>query len=148
MTAAKKKNGPSTSSGRVGLEFGSAIAATLQNHARKCAPNECCGILLGHGSTITTALPAANVHPDPQTHFEVDPQALVDAQRRARAGGAQVLGYYHSHPRGPARPSPTDEAHASGDGRIWAIIGMQGELSLWKDAKAGFFQLSYEVSET
>ena len=61
--------------------------------------------------------------PDPETHFEIDPQALIDAHRAARAGGPQVLGYYHSHPAGEPEPSATDRAMAAGDGRMWAIMG-------------------------
>ena len=46
--------------------------------------------------------------------------------RRAQAG-PQVLGYYHSHPRGPAHPSVTDRDEAAHDGLLWAIIA-PGEL--------------------
>ena len=95
-------------------------------------PCECCGLLLGGDERITEIGPATNVHPTPETHFEIDPQALVDAHRAARAGGAQVVGYYHSHPNGFAEPSATDRVAASGDGRIWLIIAA-GSINGWKD---------------
>ena len=101
--------------------------------------------MLGEGERITAATPAANVHPDPETHFEIDPQALVDAHRQARQGGSQVLGYYHSHPNGFARPSATDAAMAAGDGAIWAIIAADG-VTFWRDGGAGFTPLPYEAS--
>jgi len=110
------------------------------------APHECCGLLLGAGNTIEQAVPTANVSPTPRTHFEIDPQALVDAHRAARAGGPQVLGYYHSHPAGPSAPSATDQAQAGGDGRVWAIAGGDG-ITFWRDDECGFTSLSYIVTE-
>lgn len=110
-------------------------------------PREACGILLGRGTRIDAIQPARNVHPKPETHFEIDPQALVDAHRAARQGGAQVLGYYHSHPQGPAEPSATDRAMASGDGRVWAIIG-SGQVTCWRDGDGGFAALSYDVIDS
>lgn len=114
--------------------------------ARAAHPDEACGLLLGEGMRITAARPAANIHPTPQTHFEIDPQALIDAHRAARDGGPQVLGYYHSHPTGDPVPSATDRAMAAGDGRIWAIIAGH-EMALWHDDAAGFVPLSYRVAK-
>lgn len=100
-------------------------------------PHEACGLLLGGGAQVHTVVPAANVHPSPAAHFEIDPQALIDAHRAARAGGPDVVGYYHSHPHGPPAPSATDAAMASGDGRVWAIVG-QGQVRWWRDLPDGF----------
>jgi proteasome lid subunit RPN8/RPN11 len=114
------------------LELTSGALATLLEEATKAHPRECCGLLLGRGARIKRAVPAANVHPDPQRHFEIDPAALIAAHRAARSGGPQVLGYYHSHPNGRAEPSATDRAMASGDGLIWAIVA-GGVVTLWRD---------------
>ncbi|MCP5397485.1 MAG: M67 family metallopeptidase [Sphingomonadaceae bacterium] len=123
-----------------------SLITALLSEAAKAHPRECCGILLGEGNRITASQPTANVHPRPDTHFEIDPQALVDAHRAAREGGPRVLGYYHSHPAGMAEPSATDQAMATGDGRIWAIIA--GEtVKFWRDGEEGFEALSYIASE-
>lgn len=123
-----------------GITVSPGLIAQLLARAEQAAPLECCGLLLGHGTQVDAAQAAANVAPDPARHFELDPQALIDAHRRARAGGPQVLGYYHSHPGGQARPSPTDQAQAAGDGAVWAIVG-SGDVTFWRDDKAGFTQL-------
>lgn len=128
------------------VEVTRAVLEQLVSEAKAAQPCECCGILTGMGSHIDGTIPARNIHPNPETHFEIDPQALVDAHRAARAGGPDILGYYHSHPSGPAKPSMTDSAQASGDGRIWAIIA-DGEIALWRDAPDGFEALSYVVTE-
>ena len=123
----------------------SALAAMLDAAAR-AAPREACGLLLGAGTRIHTAQPADNVHPDPLTRFEIDPAALLGAHRSARTGGPEILGYYHSHPAGHPVPSATDCEHASGDGRVWAIIA-DGEIRLWRDAGGRFEALSYVAVE-
>jgi len=139
----------------------SAIERMLSETAR-AYPKECCGILLGSADFLAAALPARNVHPAPDTHFEIDPRALIDAHRAARAGGPQVVGYYHSHPDGPAAPSATDLKMAAQDGRVWAIIGASdiGEtrtaptgidatekIKFWRDTRQGFAPVTYEVHE-
>lgn len=125
-------------------EVTSAVLERILAEAAAAAPRECCGILLGEGTVVRVLEPARNVHPAPETHFEIDPRMLIDAHRAARAGGPQVAGYYHSHPHGPAAPSPTDQAMASRDGRIWAIAG-EGEVRFWRDDEAGFEPLSLRV---
>ena len=123
----------------------SRAVAAMQAHAAAAFPLEACGLLLGEGRRIIEAVPTDNVHPAPATHFEIDPQALIDAHRAARAGAApQVVGYYHSHPSGRAAPSATDRACASGDGRVWAIVAGE-DVRLWRDEAAGFTALSYRV---
>lgn len=119
----------------------------MVREARAAVPRECCGILLGEAANITGIAPAANVHPTPETHFEIDPQALVDAHRTARSGGPHVVGYYHSHPHSAPEPSATDKAMAARDGSIWAIIGEAGDITFWKDGEAGFEPLSYTVEQ-
>lgn len=102
----------------------------------------------------------ANVAPDPLRHFEIDPAALIAAHRASRAGGLAVLGYFHSHPNGLARPSATDARAAAGDGRIWAIValndvgpsdaapsGQDAMLTLWRDTPSGFEPLSYRDTD-
>ena len=129
------------------MEIGvtSGATATLLQEAAQAHPLECCGLLLGQGEIVDVVRPAANVHPDPASHFEVDPATLIAAHRAARAGGPQVLGYYHSHPNGRARPSATDATQASGDGRIWAIIAAGG-VTWWRDAAHGFEALPTRVA--
>lgn len=118
----------------------SRALAAMRAAADAAHPLEACGILLGEGHRITEARQTANVHPSPATHFEIDPQALIDAHRAARAGGAQVIGYFHSHPVGVAAPSATDRACAAGDGKVWAILS-RADVTFWMDGEQGFAAL-------
>jgi proteasome lid subunit RPN8/RPN11 len=118
----------------------------MRGEAERAAPEECCGLLFGRGELIDEIHPAMNVAGERRRRFEIDPQALVDAHRTARRGGPQVLGYYHSHPAGPAEPSTTDRAMASGDGSVWAIVGA-GDVTFWRDDGDGFAPLPYAVED-
>ena len=128
------------------MEVSSEVLEALVAEAGAVHPRECCGMLLGEGDEVTAILPARNVHPSPDSHFEIDPQALVDAHRSARAGGPDVLGYYHSHPNGLAEPSATDRSCSARDGSIWAIVA-RGEVSFWRDGDDGFVSLPYRIRE-
>jgi len=128
------------------IELTRAVLERISSEAARAVPEEACGLLLGRQGRIQQVVSAPNVHPTPQTHFEIDPQALVDAHRAARQGGPEVLGYYHSHPIGAAEPSATDRAMAAGDGRVWAIAG-EGDVTFWRDDKDGFAKLSYSLDD-
>jgi desampylase len=134
----------------MGLEqvvSGSICEGTLDailSHADAAHPNECCGLLLGEDAKITHAHSTENVHPNPATHFEIDPATLIAAYKAERAGGPQLIGYYHSHPNGRAEPSPTDRESAAHDGKIWAIVA-NGHVSFFRDGEEGFEALSYAV---
>lgn len=128
------------------LEVTMAAIRQMLAECVSAAPHEACGLLLGEGARVTQARPAVNVASDPSRHFEIDPQALIDAHRAERTGGPRVIGYYHSHPNGPAEPSATDRAQAAHDGRVWAIIA-DGEVRFWRDGDDGFAPLSYACVE-
>jgi desampylase len=125
----------------------SGAKATLIKEAQRAHPLECCGLLLGQGNMIVEARPCANIHTDPERHFEIDPAALIAAHRAARSVGPQLLGYYHSHPVGTAEPSATDRAMASGDGRVWAIAA-GGVVSWWRDGAQGFEALPTRIIDS
>lgn len=114
--------------------------------AAQAVPLEACGFLLGVNGGIAEARPCPNIAPNPETHFEIDPQALIDARRAARAGGPDLIGYYHSHPSGRPEPSATDRTQAAGDGKVWAIVA-DGQVRFWRDEQGGFKPLSYILVE-
>jgi proteasome lid subunit RPN8/RPN11 len=95
---------------------------------------------------IARFIETRNVHPEPATRFEIDPESLIRAHRAARAGGAQVVGYFHSHPRGAAAPSATDRALSAGDGSVWAIAG-SGQVAFFRAVEGGFTVLSSVIAD-
>jgi proteasome lid subunit RPN8/RPN11 len=78
-------------------------------------PNECCGILIGSEKLrkVDRIVPMANAF-DPQERyhrFSIDPLLLASTEESAAAEGKAVIGFYHSHPDHPARPSEYDRTH-------------------------------------
>jgi proteasome lid subunit RPN8/RPN11 len=52
------------------------------------------------------------VHPTPERNYEIDPHDLVRALPQMDERGEELVAVYHSHPRSPAYPSPTDRAES------------------------------------
>jgi proteasome lid subunit RPN8/RPN11 len=97
-----------------------AALEAIMAHARRDAPRECCGLLVGNDQEVVEAVPCANVSADPLRQYEVSPAEHLALIRRCReqseAGSAgDVIGAYHSHPRTEAWPSPTDLEQACRD---------------------------------
>ncbi|MGB3723493.1 MAG: M67 family metallopeptidase [Pacificimonas sp.] len=113
-----------------------AAAEAVRAHARRDMPDEACGLLLGSGRAITEARPARNLAVASEAEFEIDPAALFRAHREQRAGGPDILGYYHSHPNGIAAPSATDAVRAAPDGKLW-IIATEDGISAFVAGDAG-----------
>ena len=122
------------------LEISSDLLARIRAHAASDPDNEICGLLLGEAQMVTAVVPVKNVSPDPARHFEIDAAALFGAIRRGRAGGPQLLGYYHSHPDGRAEPSATDRACAAPDGKAWLIVAGDA-VTGWRAGPGGFERL-------
>jgi proteasome lid subunit RPN8/RPN11 len=80
-------------------------------------PNECCGIIFGHleqGQRYVDELEPVNnaFEAGEQYHrFSISGEQLMKAERKC-TGNRMVLGFYHSHPDHPARPSEYDREHA------------------------------------
>jgi len=116
-----------------GLHIASDLIETMLQAARAAAPEECCGLIVGTRDPAPRALrlvPAKNTHPEPRRFFEIDPKAQFDTLRVVRQSGETILGHYHSHPAGPARPSARDLAEANDPDLAWLVIDpLAGEVA-------------------
>lgn len=114
-------------------------------------PNEGCGLLLGRRegtvATVTEVLPARNTRASPQ-RYEIEPEAVLAADRRARGAGQELIGAWHSHPDGQPVPSATDRAEAWPDW-CYLIVGLadpgQPELRTWRLLGEDFVEDALEV---
>ena len=88
----------------------------LHAHARASFPEECCGALIGWSDgapvAVESVAPLANVAADATSRYEIDPRHLLDLHFHQRDAVGEVVGYYHSHPRGAAVPSEVDRRAA------------------------------------
>jgi proteasome lid subunit RPN8/RPN11 len=87
----------------------------IHQHAIETYPHECCGALFGDaaGNRVIAAQPLPNTTEEgPRRRFLVRPADYLAAERGAKAAGLELIGFYHSHPDHPARPSQHDLDHA------------------------------------
>jgi proteasome lid subunit RPN8/RPN11 len=89
-----------------------AIGA-IRRHGCETYPNECCGALIGRDGVVRETVALPNMTEEgPRRRFLVRPADYRAAEARASETGQQLLGFYHSHPDHPARPSQYDLDHA------------------------------------
>ena len=95
------------------LLLAESVGAAIRRHGQETYPHECCGALLGTDNRVETTLALPNTTEEgPRRRFLVRPSDYRMAEQRAREVGADLLGFYHSHPDHPARPSQYDLDHA------------------------------------
>jgi proteasome lid subunit RPN8/RPN11 len=78
-----------------------------RTHLQKEAPREGVGLWAGRRE-VERVIPLPNAHPEPLVGYLAEPLALLRALKEMEREGLALLAIYHSHPRGPAFPSPTD----------------------------------------
>jgi len=105
------------------LKLPQGVRESLIAHAEREAPNECCGLLIGKGQSVSDAHPARNKVAS-QTRFQINPSDHFVAIRKARAAGLEVIGAYHSHPNSAALPSASDLADASEGAPVMLIVSL------------------------
>ncbi len=99
------------------------VIARIVAHAVEELPNECCGLLIGSSDIVEDAARARNLKRS-RTKFQVEPADHFAAIRKARAGGLEVIGAYHSHPSGPSGPSDTDRARLTDPAMFHIIVSL------------------------
>jgi len=95
------------------LSLQPGVADAIRAHGVETYPNECCGALIGRDGSVTQTLALPNVTDEgPRRRFRVSDRDYLQCEKRARELGGDLLGFYHSHPDHPARPSQYDLDHA------------------------------------
>jgi proteasome lid subunit RPN8/RPN11 len=94
------------------------LARQIEREGSTIYPNECCGIMFGRdtpeGRVVDKLEPVPNVFDETERYhrFSISPKQLMEAEKKAGDENRLVLGFYHSHPDHPARPSEYDRQYA------------------------------------
>lgn len=116
------------------------LARAIRQHAQRAYPEECCGALLGveegEARRVVDVLALENERGDGRRNrFLVGASGVVHAEREAARRRLLLLGWYHSHPDAPARPSNYDREHAW-PWYSYLIVavdrGHAGEITCWR----------------
>ena len=114
------------------------VDAAIRAHGQDTYPHECCGALVGRDDHVAAVVPLPNTTEEgPRRRFLVRPSDYRDAERQAAVLGGELLGFYHSHPDHPARPSQYDLDHAW---PTFAYIIVSVASGLAKDMTVWFLQ--------
>lgn len=135
------------------ITFSRTTYVQIQQHAQRCHPEECCGLLLGirvhkpdgsthwHVKAIQETencwgeiddFPKTDPREGKHNRFAIDPRILLAVQKADRDRKVQLIGIYHSHPNGVAVPSEFDRAIAWPDYVYWIVSLESGRV---KDGK-------------
>jgi proteasome lid subunit RPN8/RPN11 len=160
------------------LTISAAVDQAIRAHGQETYPHECCGALVGRDDRVEAIVALPNTTEEgPRRRFLVRPSDYREAERRASELGSELLGFYHSHPDHPARPSQYDLDHAwptfayiivavAGDGdaglprrsgdlsrqsaeRATAEAAKAGDMTVWflKDDRSNFEEGSLQHGE-
>lgn len=122
-------------------------------HAREGAPDEVCGVLLGRregGDVLVTRVQRVrNASVRPREEYLLAPEEMLRVILAAEADGLDAVGFYHSHPAGPARMSGTDHARASWPGAAYVLVWLAPEEGVgcwtWDEARRAFAERTLVV---
>lgn len=127
----------------------------IRRHGQSTYPEECCGILIGQAEPaakrVVALRRAANAREDSRhNRYEIAPTELLEAEKAALASGLDIVGFYHSHPDHPARPSEYDRDNAI-PWYSYVILsvasGVPAELTSWtlQEDRSGFDEETIEA---
>ncbi len=94
------------------LKLPKLLLAEMITHALERDPDECCGLLLGRGNTVTRLRRIRNIHESRVNRFNMDPLDVIEAERDADGAGEKFVAIYHSHTYSQGYPSDTDIRNA------------------------------------
>ena len=136
------------------IQLTSDVDAAIRAHGRETFPHECCGAMLGRDGVVSEAFTLPNTTEEgPRRRFLVRPGDYRVAEQRARDAGLDLLGFYHSHPDHPAKPSQYDLDHAWPFFSCVIVSVMAGEdklLTSWrlKDDRSAFDEEHVEITRS
>ncbi len=137
------------------IRLKSADIEEIKQIAQKTYPHECCGVMVGSVEsgvkTVTQVIPAENQRTDsPANRYLITPDLLNELEKKLKGTDRAILGFFHSHPDVPARPSTYDQDHAW-PWYSYVIVsvnkGEAGEIHNWilRDDRSAFDAEKMEI---
>jgi proteasome lid subunit RPN8/RPN11 len=131
----------------------SEVDQAIRRHGQETYPHECCGAMVGRDGRVTGVVALPNTTEEgPRRRFLVRPSDYRLAERRAGELGVELLGFYHSHPDHPAKPSQYDLDHAWPTFAyviVAVAAGAAGDMTVWylQDDRSRFLEGSLHHGE-
>lgn len=99
------------------IEISDEVISEIRSHAEETYPEECCGVLIGKFDVFQKVVfEILRIENSKETErnrrYLIKPQDYLKAEKYAKEKGYDIVGFYHSHPNHPAKPSEYDREHA------------------------------------
>ncbi|MCH3994600.1 M67 family metallopeptidase [Prevotella cerevisiae] len=111
------------------MKINDNVIQAMIDQAKKDAPKETCGYLMGHDDTVTENYWMENIDHSSE-HFSFAPKDQFAALKYARSKGLKILANWHSHPASPSRPSQEDIRLANDPHIRYAILSLYQGIHL------------------
>jgi proteasome lid subunit RPN8/RPN11 len=96
----------------------------LLEHTLKEEPNESCAILYGNKieeeNIVKEIWLTENIDSSP-TEFTLSPEQTWEMDQKRKELNLEIIGIFHSHPKGEAYPSNTDKKFMENNPYVWII---------------------------
>jgi proteasome lid subunit RPN8/RPN11 len=96
----------------------------LLDHTNKEEPNEACAILYGNKieeeNTVKEIWLTKNSNPSP-IEFTLSAEQTWEMDQKRKELNLEIIGIFHSHPKGDAFPSSTDKKFMQNNPYVWII---------------------------
>jgi proteasome lid subunit RPN8/RPN11 len=143
--------------GVLAVRLAATAHATIRRLAEAAHPHEGCGVLIGshQGDAVLVqeATSARNLWTERLTdRYDMDPADIQAADHSARVRGLDTVGFWHSHPDHPARPSQFDSDRSWAD-YAYLIVNTgadgSGDLNAFvrDDQAAGLQPIALELED-
>ncbi len=85
---------------------------------------------------MARVLRCRNVADTPETRYLIDPKELYAAVRASSDFDRELVAVYHSHPRSPALPSPTDRAEVRWPDALYLLVSLR-----WAEPEVNVYRI-------
>jgi proteasome lid subunit RPN8/RPN11 len=97
---------------------------TMLDQLQAAYPLEACGIMAGKGNQVERLYPVENILQSPYA-YKMEPNQQLESMLDLEEKGWEMLAIYHSHPKGPDVPSPSDIAQTTYPDAAQVIVSLR-----------------------
>jgi proteasome lid subunit RPN8/RPN11 len=124
---------------------------SIKRHIDAHPTVEVCGLIGGVWQPYDTlaiahaVTPIENIDAQPHVRFTMNPKQQLHTLLQYEDQGWEMVGIYHSHPQGSAKPSPSDIAESHYPDAVYLIGVPQGEFTAWRIVKGVAYAVVLEM---
>jgi [CysO sulfur-carrier protein]-S-L-cysteine hydrolase len=106
------------------LRLPASMYAQIIDHAKREAPRECCGVIVGPTDDLRELHELTNTY-DGVDFYLIEPTEIYRVYREAAERDWDILVIYHSHPVSVAHPSSRDVEYAAWPDSVYVICSLE-----------------------